>query len=249
MKFSIDPKIFEKFPGVAIGVLAITGMDNRGHNEEILRLLREEERLQKEKLTGVEMGSLPEVSIWRKIYQEFGSDPRDYRSSVEALLKRARGGSKPLPQINNLVDIYNYISLKYHLPFGAEDLDKLEGNIELGFAQGHEKGIYLGSDVEDTCYQGEVIYKDIVGFICRRWNWREGERTKIEPETKNAVLVVEKAPGLDADNFKSALDDTVMLISKYLSGKIQKFILDHKNNYFEIDFQTGTKTKELPQKK
>lgn len=34
MKFSVNSKIFEKFAGVEIGVLVITGMDNRENNKD-----------------------------------------------------------------------------------------------------------------------------------------------------------------------------------------------------------------------
>lgn len=40
MKFSINPRVFQKFPGVEIEVLVIKGMNNRGYNAEILKLLR-----------------------------------------------------------------------------------------------------------------------------------------------------------------------------------------------------------------
>lgn len=239
MKFTVDPKIFEKFPGVEIGVIVATGINNKGNNNEILALLRQEEGQVQEKLTGVEFGSLPEIYAWRKIYKDFGSDS-SFRASIEALLKRARGG-KSLPQINNLVDLYNFLSLKYYLPIGAEDLDKVEGDIKLTYADGSEKGIYLGSGQEESCYNGEVIYRDDKGFICRRWNWREAERTKIDSDTENIVLVIEKAPGLEKINFQKSLDNTMELIKKYLGGKLQKYILTYTNQYFEIEFQTGKK--------
>ncbi|OGG03684.1 arginine--tRNA ligase [Candidatus Gottesmanbacteria bacterium RBG_16_37_8] len=229
MKFSIDSNIFERFPGVEIEVLVITGMNNRGHNKEILNLLRKEEKRQKEKLSNVELRSLPEISSWRRIYDEFGSDPKDFRSSVEALLRRARGGEKPIPQINNLVDLYNYISLKYHLPAGAEDLEKAEGDIWLTFAIGVEKGVYIGGDKIENCDPGEVIYKDKSGFICRRWNWREADRTKIDEETSQAVLVIERVPVVSEEVFKEAIVEAEELIKKFLGGKVRSYILKDKN--------------------
>src|SRR3989344_3350850 len=193
MKFTVDPKIFEVFPGVSIGVVSISYMVNSSNVSEILALLRQEEAHQKEVLTGIDLGSLPEISMWREIYKKFGSDPHDFRSSIESLLRRARGG-KPLPEINPLVDLYNYLSLKYYVPAGAEDTDKISGDVSLTFAAGTEGGKYLGSDTEENCIEGEVIYKDDKGFICRRWNWREADRTKIDHGTKNALLVFESLP-------------------------------------------------------
>ena len=230
MKCTIDPKIFETFPGVAIGVIFIENMDNRGHNDDILRLMRNQEARQKELLTGIELGSLPEIAGWRQIYKTFGSDPHNFRSSVESLLRRARGGSKPIPDINPLVNLYNYLSLKYHLPAGAEDLDKVEGDILLTFSDGTEKGIALGCDTEESPDIGEVIYKDAVGFLCRKWNWREADRTKIEATTKRAVLVLEKTSGISMELLSSVLSEAKTLLESHLKAKCTILILDEENN-------------------
>ena len=238
MKFSVDPKIFEKWPEIKIGVLVLTGIHNDGHNEEILKLLREEETKQKNLLATKEIGELPEVAACRKIYKEFGSNPHDFKSSVEALLRRVKNG-KELPQINNLVDLYNFISIKFNITVGAEDLDKVKGDIELTFSDGTIKGKYLGSDVVETCDKGEVIYKDEIGFICRKWNWREADRTKIEENTQNAVLVLENASIELHGDLEKALDETKDLIEKYLGGKAETFILSRDILSLEVSFITS----------
>lgn len=216
MKFTVEPNIFETFPGVAIGVLTIYDMVNDRNVEEITSLLRQEEVRQKTALTGIELGSLPELSAWREIYRAFGSNPKDFRSSVESLLRRARAGGKPIPDINPLVNIYNYLSLKYHMPIGAEDLDKVNGNIVLGFSDGSEKGIALGNDTEEVCEPGEVIYKDDKGFLCRRWNWREADRTKIDTTTIKAIMVIEKVREAPQTLFEQGLLEAKRLIKQHL---------------------------------
>ena len=239
MKFTVDPKIFEVFPGVSIGVVRISYMVNSSNVSEILALLRQEEAHQKEVLTGIDLGSLPEISMWREIYKKFGSDPHDFRSSIESLLRRARGG-KPLPEINPLVDLYNYLSLKYHLPAGAEDLDKVQGDIVLGFSDGTEKGIALGFDTEEAPDPGEVIYKDAKGFICRKWNWREADRTKIDLTTKNAILVLENprlqglTPASPAGRLEPALSEAKALIETHLHAKCAIMILDSGQRYCSL---------------
>lgn len=35
------------------------------------------------------------------------------------------------------------------------------------------------------------MYKDDAGVLCRRWNWREADRTKLEKTTTRAILVCE----------------------------------------------------------
>ena len=239
MKFSVNQEIFTKWPEVKIGVLVLTGIKNV-NSSEILETLRSEETKGKKELEGKDFNLMPEVAVWKEVYRTFGSNPREYRSSVEALLRRVRSGSQ-LPSINSLVDLYNYLSIKHHIPAGAEDLDKVQGDIELSFAKGTETGKYIGDDEVDTCYEGEVIYKDDAGFICRRWNWREADRTKIEESTQNAVLVFEAMPPAQLN---AVLDEAKSLINKYLAGNQQEFILSKDNPTLETDFKTGSKSVE-----
>lgn len=240
MKFKVNQKIFEKWPEVKIGVVVLLGINNGKKNPEILNLIRAEEEKGKKELEGKDFNLMPEVAIWKEVYKDFGSNPREYRSSVEALLRRVRSGSQ-IPQINNLVDLYNYFSIKFHVPAGAEDLDKVKGDIFLTFADGTETGKYIGSVEEDTCYKDEIIYKDDAGFICRRWNWREGDRTKIEDNTQNAVLVFEAMPPVTEEQLKKVTDESCQLIKKYLGGEQKICVLSKSNPIIEIDFVTGTK--------
>lgn len=233
MKFKVTTEIFEKFPGVRIGVLVILGMDNTRGKKEIAKLLAEEQEEKQKELTGVDLKEHPKVAPWREIYQKFGSKPREYRCSIEALLRRVASANK-LPSINPLVDLYNFISLKHLLPVGAEDLDKVKGDIVLGLAKGNEKGKYIGSDEISTCYPGEVVYKDDLGFICRRWNWREGDRTKLMPESENAVVVIEANQNVSDKELGLALKRTATLIKRYLGARVETKILDSKSTSFDI---------------
>lgn len=233
MKFVIDKKIFEKWPEVIIDGLILKNIDNSGSNEQLTNLLRGQESKTQKDLRTVELGQLPEIAIWRKIHREFGSDPRDFPSSIEPLLRRVRGG-KLLPTINKLVDMYNYLSIKYRVPAGAEDIDKIMGDVRLTFADGSENGKYIGSDTVENCFAGEVIYKDGEGFICRRWNWREADRTKIDKNTKNALMVFEAAPPINIDKLNNLLSEAIKLSSEYLGGEQTQFILSEKTLAFKL---------------
>ncbi len=240
MKFSIDKEIFQRWPEVRVGVLVLRGIANGGKSKKITEALRGAEEKGKGELQNIDFGELPETAVWRQVYREFGSDPHDYRSSVEALLRRVKAG-KPLPEINKLVDLYNYLSIKYRIPAGAEDLDKVEGDISLTIASGEEKGKYIGGDEVESAYAGEVIYKDDGGFICRRWNWREGDRTKIDEETTNAVLVFELLPSVEQRALEEALSEAKEMVGSELGGEVEEFLMSSSNPKISIEFRTGTR--------
>jgi len=221
MKFKVDEKIFEVFNNPVIGVIIVRNIDNTKNNSEVSKQLREAESSLRERMVGIDIPSYPNIAPWRETYRKFGSKPSEFRSSHEALTRIVLRGSQ-IRNINPLVDIYNLISIRYILPVGAEDLDKMAGDLELTFATGDEKYIPLGEEENHSPDKGEVIYKDDVSVICRKWNWREGDRTKITSETKNAVVVIESIASIPIEK---AVEELNFLIKKYCGGKTKVFYL------------------------
>lgn len=230
MKFKVNPKIFEDFDNPVIGVIVAKGIDNKNDNPQIQKLLRDEEATLREKLNNVEISQHPHIAPWRETYKKFGSKPRDFRCSAESLTRVVLRGSE-IKKISPLVDLYNLISIKYILPVGAEDLDKMQGDLELTFADGAEDYTPLGEEENDPPQKGEVIYKDAIGVICRRWNWREGDRTKITKTTKNAVVVIESISSIP---IKEALEELVNLIKKYCGGQLTTHYLDKGSQVIDL---------------
>ncbi len=72
----------------------------------------------------------PEIQDMRQIFKAVGTDPSRYRPSAEALIRRLING-KSIPSINPVVDINNYISVKYRIPIGVYDLDEINPPIEI----------------------------------------------------------------------------------------------------------------------
>ena len=123
------------------------------------------------------------------------------------------------------------LSLKYELPVGGEDLTKIEGNVELTYASGNETFIKLGSNEEETVNKNEIIYKFNNTVICRNFNYRESDITKLTEETTDCILVIESI--LDS-KIKDALEELSKLIETHLSGKTEINILSKDNNEIEI---------------
>ncbi len=235
MQFKVDPKIFENYPDLLIGVLVIRGADNTGSDPGIVELLRKEEVLVREKLSGYEIvGDVPELVAQREVHKKYGGKPTRYRPSVESLVRRVRKGDE-LPSINKLVDLYNLISIRYFVPIGGEDTDACKGDIELTYADGTEEFISIGSDKNDPPESGEVVYKDSAGVICRRFNWREGDRTKLDEQTTNCVIVAEAVPPVSKDTLEQALGDLSELITKYCQAKVETSILNTEENQIDLD--------------
>lgn len=230
MKFIIDKKLFERFPDVVIGVISAKQINNAETDDEIQRLLRVIEKEIRAKYDTETLSQNPKIDCWRKAYSSFGAKPKENKSSVENLYRTVLQGND-IRHINKLVDIYNFISLKHMVPAGGEDVDKMKGDIMLTFAGKDEPSVLLLGDKDARQpHEGEVIYKDEVSAICRRWNWREADRTKFTETTRNCVLVIEGLSPVTKKDVEIAVVELKELVQKYCGGEIMFNILDKDKN-------------------
>ena len=228
MKFKIDSRITDKYEGYIDGIVVVKDIDNMGSNKEITNLIRSiEEKIQKSGDFEF-VNQHPKIATWREVHRGFGSNPKKFPPSVQSIVRRVKKGGM-LPEINKLVDIYNYISLKYVVPAGGEDLDKCEGAIYLTYANGNEEFVELCGEDNDPPNQDEIVYKDDRGVICRKFNWKEADRTKLDITTKNAVLVFECIKPVTKKEIENALEETRKLVLKYCGGKVETYILNKDN--------------------
>ena len=218
-----------KYPDVRIGVIIARNIESNSRSQHVQSMLKESENSVRETFDIESLKDHAVLSRWRSVYERFGSKPRDFRCSIEALIRSVLNG-RGVRSINRLVDLYNYISLKHVIPVGGEDLDKAEGDLFLRTAEGSERFTPLGSSSEESPYPGEVIYCDSGGnVLCRRWNWRESEKTKLTEETRNAIIVVE---GFD-NKVSAALTELEDLVRKNCGADTKSFVLDRDNREIE----------------
>ncbi len=176
----------------------------------------------------------PRVAVWRDAYRKFGAKPKDHPSSIENLLRRVLRGAS-LPRVNTVVDLYNAVSLERLLPAGAEDLDAIRGDVELTFASEQEAPVLLLGEPEARAPRpGEVIYRDGDGAICRRWNWKEADRTKLRRETANALVVVEGLPPIGEDDVSGAIEEIASSLRAHCGGDVRTALLDARRPSAEL---------------
>lgn len=233
MKFIIENKIFEKFPGLNIGIVVGKDIDNKSENQEIIDLIREKEKEIRANFNTSTLSENSKINAWRKAYSSFGAKPKKYRCSVENLYRMILEGIE-LRHINKVVDIYNYISIKHIIPVGGDDTDKIDGNITLKLAQGDEPFTELNSEEIKNPKEGEVVYVDDKEVLCRRWNWRECDKSKMTKDTKNVSIVIEGLPPVTREEIEKIINELSEMLQKYCGGEIKTFILNKSNNKKEF---------------
>ncbi|WP_143317758.1 B3/4 domain-containing protein [Clostridium sp. HBUAS56017] len=233
-KFIIEDSFWNLFPNAKIGVIICNGIDNSiKDKDQYAEMILNAEKKALTHLQNPEFSINPVIKVWRETFQKFKTK-KGARSSIEALLKRVRNGNH-IGTINPLVDIYNSISLRYALPCGGEDIDKFAGPIKLTTAAGDEEFIPLGTDENSPPYEGEIVYKDDNGAICRCFNWREAVRTMLTENTSNAFLCIELVDESRLTEFENALNDLSKSVQDNLGGTNKISILDIDNKELVIE--------------
>jgi DNA/RNA-binding domain of Phe-tRNA-synthetase-like protein len=192
-RFRVSDAIGDTFPDACVAVVVALGMTNGASSEVSTSALADAAAALATIVDADGLREHPKIACWHDIYRRFNSKPRKYPCSVEALARRALRADSAVPTINCLVDFYNALSLRHLVPVGGEDLDTLSGLLELRPATGTEQfDIADDSSSEEVIVPaGEVVWADEVGVTCRRWNWRQGRRTRLTESTTNAYFIID----------------------------------------------------------
>lgn len=228
-------ELMERFPdfrvaGVLVEGLALGDSRSAALDAEIER--REAEC--RARWGGTELSAIPGIAAWRAAYKGFGIKKTSYRSSVERLVKRVLAGDR-LPAINPLVDIYNAVSLMHGFCLGADDLDRVTGELAFRFARPgdtfHDMAPAEGESPEDPPKEGEVVYADSDHVLCRRWNWRQDSRSIVGPETRRAIVTAQANGWGDLE---AAVADLTGWISAELGASCRVAIAEKGREVAEI---------------
>jgi len=224
-RFGYHPDLLVQFPTVVAGAAFALSIDNQSDERATEALVRAQDQAAKATFAAAPLSSHPHISSWRSAFSSFGVEPTKYRCAVEALLRHVvKGGT--VPHINKLVDLCNYVSMKYVLPVAAYDLDHISGPAEVRFANGDEPFLPLHATEIEYPQPGEVVYTDDEGALSRRWAWRQADRAKTTPQTTNALLTTEGVNEIEASAIKAAMEELVSLVREYCGGEVSWSLLD-----------------------
>ncbi|ELY2040903.1 B3/4 domain-containing protein [Enterobacter cloacae complex sp. RIVM_C039474] len=159
------------------------------------------------------------LSAWDDVFRAFGTKPKRTPCSASALRKRVlKEGA--LPPLDPVVDIYNAISIRYAIPVGGENLAAYAGAPRLTLAEGNEPFDTLkeGQPVIEYPDAGEVIWRDDIGVTCRRWNWRQGVRTRLDSQAQHMWFILESLPSMPLSALQEAGDELVSNLQRLMPG-------------------------------
>jgi len=176
--------IQDKIPGFKLGVLTASGVMISKKSYQAEQSFIDLEKFICSKFSENPPSSDVIVSNVRRMYRRIGWEPTQYRPSSEAMIRRFLK-NKGLYRINNLVDLGNVTSTRYHLPMGLYDSDKTNGVINLDV--GKENETYRGISKDLIHAEGKLILRDDMGIFGNPT--ADSKRTSLQSDTKNVLAI------------------------------------------------------------
>lgn len=150
----------------------------------------------------------------RTMYKRVGIDPTKTRPSNEALLRRVRRDD-PLPRVNSLVDIINWCSLEFQLPYGVYDRRHVRGGVTLRLGRDGEQ--YAGIRKDTVHVTGRLALVDDEGPFGNPTS--DSARTMVTTATSEALVVVFASIEVAAGRLAGVLDHTATRIAEMAGGR------------------------------
>ena len=157
----------------------------------------------------VRLETYPLILVYREMQKQLGGDPQ-MPPAVESLLVRGILKHR-FPTVNSAVDATNLVSIKYLLPIGLFDLDKMTGDLELTLSGPGDQFIPIGKDKPVKLPPGTPVLKDEDGIFSAVGS-RDSKRTMITDATRNVLFFSWGIEGVDPTLVSQALEECAVEI-------------------------------------
>jgi DNA/RNA-binding domain of Phe-tRNA-synthetase-like protein len=158
-------------------------------------------------------GEIEGLAPARGLYRSFGIDPTHTRPSSEALLRRVLLG-KPFPRILNAVDLCNLLSLRFLLPLGLYDADRIQGRVTL--RRGRAQEFFPGIRKERVSLEGRPVLADSLGPFGNPTS--DSLRSSVTPVTRRLWLVIFAPASMATSDLRDHALSACDAMSRHLAG-------------------------------
>lgn len=99
-------------------------------------------------------------------------------------------------------------------------MDLIQGGMRLVRATGDEDFVTVagGEEAVEHPDAGEVVWRDEAGVTCRRWNWRQGPRTRLTEATTSGIFLLEGMAPMPVPDVEAAAAELAELLEKFSPG-------------------------------
>lgn len=211
----IDAALRHKLGHCRLGVSVIREASVRGTSPQLMQ----EFQAMKAQVAAVynieTLTKVPRILAVRNMYKHMSIDPSRYRPASEALVRRVLQ-EKNIYYINSAVDVNNFCSLKYLVPLGVYDLDKIEGEITYGIGS---EGEYEGINGRVFSAAGQPVLMDQLGPFGNPTT--DSKRTAVTLATTRLMNVIYCDELISDEELAVMLKHTADMFAAYNNGQVE----------------------------
>ena len=219
LEISLAPQLCSTLPDLKIGIIDYENIIV----EESPQMLKGRLQLFQESLffdlEDTNITDYEEIKEWRMIFKRLGKDPNRYRHSAEALYRRVKK-QQFLPSMNSAADLNNFFSLKYKIPIGIYDKEKIKGDIVIRIGQKTE--MYAGLNGRENQLENLLLSVDEVGPFGSPFV--DSIRTAVTNNTRSALQIVYLPSALSISSAKELLTSLSMMFTQINGGEAKIII-------------------------
>jgi DNA/RNA-binding domain of Phe-tRNA-synthetase-like protein len=198
----------QRFPDLAFGIGTVQsctyfekGEEFKLHKRELLRKMR-----RKANLAQIE----ERINRYDQFFKEWGYPcplPSHFKRTIEM----------GFPIVNLYIDTHIIAEMCHGILMAIQDLDRFQGEWKLDLAQEGEtfQGV---SGKMIRCKEDEIVLRDGEGIVCSLFQGPDF-KTRVEPATKNIVVYIFTAPGIQEEYVSNGLQLALDLLEKFGHGK------------------------------
>lgn len=232
-RFIVDNHFWEVFPEAMVGVLVFRNIRSNKKrplesHQKLMELLSQANKTAKRFVAKENLFDNEIPELWQEAYRSFPTK-EGACCSLEKLLQQIHEG-KEVTSVCPIIDIVNVVALRHGFPTDAFDMDKIEGDIHLGPIQASTV-LPVGEAISsDPVVDGEIVYSDANGAICRCLNWQESDRVKATFETNAVFISIECIQPERLEDLQKALEDITILFSDFMEFELINKAIAHQHH-------------------
>jgi DNA/RNA-binding domain of Phe-tRNA-synthetase-like protein len=150
------------------------------------------------------------VHLYDQFFKEWG-----YSCPLPAHLKRTIDMGFPI--VNLYIDTHIMAEMCHGILMAIQDLDRFDGQWRLDLAQEGENFEGVSGRML-ICKEHEIVLRDEKEIVCSLFQGPDS-RTKIDESTKNIVVYVFTAPGIQGEHVSKGIDLALEILQQFGGGK------------------------------
>lgn len=214
MKISLSKVLCSIVPGFQVGVLNYRNI-MVGHSPQMF--MGKMQTFQESLFFDIENKNITDlegIKEWRQVFKQTGKDPNRYRHSAEALYRRIKKQNY-LTAVNSAIDVNNFFSMKYQIPIGIYDIEKITGDVTITIGQENDE--YIGLNGRANSLNNLIVSTDQVSPFGSPFV--DSERTAVTEATKNTLQIVYLQPSLNEEESKLLLQSLMDMFLQIHGGE------------------------------